>query len=131
MPEKLSTYRPYYNLRVDNVVIDSDVTPTVVEHLVVPAATAGVYKLTSTVVFSSPDLNDFVQFTYSSDNGTINPVIFRKESKDADDVVPFTLVATSTVAAGPMDIKLEAILEAGGQNALVTSSGILIEKIGE
>lgn len=131
MAIKLSDYRPYYHQRVDNILINSDAAPVEVQHLVVPAATAGVYKITSTVIFSSPDTNDFVQFTYSSDNNTIQPTVFRKESKDADDVVPFTLVATTTVAAGAMDIKLQAILETGGQDATVSSAGILIEKIGE
>lgn len=131
MATTLSSYRPYYNQRVENVVIDSDVTPTQIQHLQVPAVTAGVYKITATVIFSSPDTNDFVQFTYASDSGALAETVFRKESQDADDVVPFSLITTATVLAGPMDLSLFGLLESGGQDATVISSGILFEKIGE
>lgn len=128
----LSQYRPFMHDEEFNITVDSDSTPVPVQHLQVPSLTAGVYQVTLSIVFSSPDTNDFVRFIYTSDANSIGDTEFRKESKDTDDIVPFTYTFVVTHATdGPFDIKLESQLEAGGNDATIQVANIIVEKKGE
>lgn len=127
----LSTYRPYHHERVSNILIDSDVTPVLIQNFPVADLSAGMYEVTLSIIFSSPDTNDFVQFVYSSDDASIQTTTIRKEAQDADDLISSTFVFPISHAGGIFSIKVEGLLEAGGMNATVQDSVLIYEKKGE
>lgn len=133
MATPLSVYRPYdFDSIAAPVVVDSDTTPVVVQNHTFLNLSAGLYELRLSFVFSSPDTNDYVQFTYSSSTGDFADTTFRKEAQDADDQIPFSyMFAIDHAAAGDFNVTLSGILEANGQDATVHASNIIIEKKGE
>ena len=127
----LSVYRPYHYDHVENIIINSSIIPIVVHDFMLADAPVGLWEIKFAMIFSSPDTNDFVQFTYRSSAGTIQSTTVRKEARDADDIITFSFNLPRVHVAGDLNIVVEGLLEAGGQNATVLHSTVTYEKKGE
>lgn len=127
----LSDYREFHHDCVMGITVDSWTTNTHVQVLSVPDMQAGKYLVTLSVLFSTPDTNDYVNFLYSSDDGSIDPIEFRVEAKDADDHVPLSFPFVVCHAGGLFSIHLDALLESGGLDATIIRANIIIDQKGE
>lgn len=127
----LSEYRPYHTNTVQGIVIDSDTVPILLQDFSVADLSSGEYKVALSLIFSTPDTNDYVDFIVDTTDVATPSTLIRTEAQDSDDIIPLTYVYPLVHLGGTYGVTVNGLLENGGRDATVRVSHIIIEKKGD
>ncbi len=123
-----STY-PYLFNKTEDVLIDSDTTPVIINEVTFVNQPAGLWELTFSLILNMPDTNDYLEVEFTSSTGFITTNSLRVEPKDADNKVPWDYTVPLDLAVdGDINIKITGLLESGGMDATIDACNIIIER---